>query len=88
MKRPSSDSDHELVKDLREIIEARDRELAEQHASKKMEVLAEARALLDKARSQQKERNAYLPRQLLRKIDEAREREQEAVGRKPADNGQ
>jgi hypothetical protein len=81
VKRPANDEPvHELVKGFQEAIKSRDKELARQNALKKDAALAEARDLLEKARSQQRERYTYLPPQLLRKIEEARERALQAVG--------
>ena len=74
----ADDSVHPLVKDLRESRKTRDKELARQNASKKDAALAEARDLLEKARSQQRERYTYLPPQLLRRVEEARERAEQA----------
>lgn len=81
-KRPSSSSEHQLVKDMREAIEARDKELVRQNASKKDAALADARDLLEKARSQERERDTYLPPQLLRRVEEARERAERAIAKK------
>jgi hypothetical protein len=74
----ADDSVHPLAKDFQEAIKSRDKELVIQNASKKDAALAEARDLLEKARSQQRERDNYLPRQLLRRVEEARERAEQA----------
>jgi hypothetical protein len=74
-----NDKEHPIAQKLRELDEEGTKELAQQNASKKIEALAEARELLNKASSQQRERHSYLPVHLLRKIEEEYERMESAV---------
>jgi hypothetical protein len=80
-ERPATDeSVHPTVQMARKGLEERDKQLAEQNASKKMDALAEARELLSKAAQDRAERYAYLPAGLRQRIEETAKTELDAVG--------
>jgi hypothetical protein len=77
---PPKNEEHSAVKQLRQVIEARNTELVQQNASNKMQALAEARNLLNNTHSHKLERKAYLPWKLQARIERAEKEQQKAIG--------
>jgi hypothetical protein len=80
MVRQPEDGEHSYVKQARELVEARRKELAQQNAVSKIQALAEARDLINTTRSHEAEREAYLPWKLRYRIRQAEKAQQKAIG--------